>query len=280
MVDARDVVRCGYALHVAEPEWLASVCSTMQQAFDIGRLCAGYVYAVAERSVNVRAAAPESDELVSALTAQPSDPERLELHRSEPATYLWGTRTRPDWALVCAGGTDGEGVMLGFRVDAGFRGFVAHTRDALVGVATHLAAAHRLRSAVGPRASAGEGSLVDAVRLLPDASRLGDPAKSAAEWRALCGGRWSVLDRADRDGRRLILARKNPVPGRDLLAIREIERRVLALAALGYSNKAIALELALAPSTITAHLKRGLGRLGLVSRAELVALEAQRARKV
>jgi DNA-binding CsgD family transcriptional regulator len=271
MSDARFVVECGYAIHVSDPEWLTGVCAAMHRAFRIGSACLGYVYETSGDQVSVLSATPESEPLVEALTDNPS------LHRSEPSTILWGST--PDWVLVCAGGTDGKGAMLGFGVDTGFRGLVAHTRNALNEVAAHLAAGYRLRAAAGGEPSSGEGALVDAARGLVDAKRLDDPRRSAAEWRALLSGRWSVLDRANRDGKRVILARRNLVAGRDILAIREVERRVLALAALGYSNKSIALELELAPSTITAHLKRGLGRLGLASRAELVALEAQRGRK-
>jgi DNA-binding NarL/FixJ family response regulator len=271
MSDARFVVECGYAIHATEPEWLTVVCAAMHQAFGIGSACLGYVYETTGDRVSVLSVAPESAPLVDALTGNPA------LHRSEPSTILWGSR--PDWVLVCAGGTDGKGAMLGFGVDASFRGLLAHTREALSGVAAHLAAGYRLRSAVGGESCSGEGALVDAVRRLVHANHPRDPRRSAAEWRALLSGRWSVLDRADRDGKRVILARRNLVAGRDILAIREVERRVLALAALGYSNKSIAFELALAPSTITAHLKRGLGRLGLASRAELVALEAQRTRR-
>lgn len=273
MTDARSVVEHGYAIHVPEPEWLTSVCVAMHQAFGIGRACMGYAYETIGEQVSVLSEAPESGLLVKAISGNPS------LHRSEPSTIVWGKLSAPDWVLVCAGGTDGKGAMFGFGVDASFRGLVAHTRDALTGVAAHLAAGYRLRSAIVGESTSGEGALVDAVRGLVDANRPRDPRRSAAEWRALLSGRWSVLDRADRDGKRVILARRNLVAGRDILAIREVERRVLALAALGYSNKSIAFELALAPSTITAHLKRGLGRLGLASRAELVALEAQRPRK-
>ncbi len=87
-------------------------------------------------------------------------------------------------------------------------------------------------------------------------------------------GKWSVVDFVDRDGKRFILARRNPLIGRDSIAITDVERAVLALASLGHANKHIAYELGLAPSTVAGHLKRGLRRLGLKGRAELVGLAA------
>lgn len=279
MPDARSVVQCGYALHVPEPEWLETVSAALREAFDIGVDCGGYVYEAGTERVEVRHSSSTGARLVDALTRNASGSRIRELHFSEPTCTTWGARTKPEWVLVCAAGNDGKGAMFGFEVERGFRGLVAHTREALAGIAAHLAAGYRLREAIGGQEGSGEGALVDAVRRLVDAGRPRDPRRSAAEWRALFSGRWSVLDRADREGKRVILARRNLVGGRDILAIRKVEQRVLALAALGHSNKSIAFELELAPSTITAHLKRGLGRLGLTSRAELLALEAQRGKK-
>lgn len=267
MADARSVVECGYTLHVPELEWLESVCDALHQAFGIGASCAGYVYDATVDRVEVGEKSAGAGRLVDTLAGNSA------LHFSEPTCVA-----SAEWVLVCAAGADGKGAIFGFDVDRRFRGLVAHTREALVGVAAHLSAAHRLRAAIGQRDCSGEGALVDAVRRLVD-PKPRDPSQSRAEWRALLNGRWSVLDRADRDGKRMIVARRNHVAGRDVLALRDVERRVLALAALGHSNKAIAMELDLAPSTVTAHLKRGLGRLGLASRVELVALQAQRGKK-
>jgi DNA-binding CsgD family transcriptional regulator len=186
-------------------------------------------------------------------------------------------------------------------VTAAFTSLATHTREALTRVATHLAAAYRLRlqsvalerpeqaSAIltpggkvghfgaDSEAQKNPGLLVDAVRRMERARgrvRRKNGVQGLAAWRALVQGRWSVVDYVDRDGKRFILARRNEPRGRDLLAITDRERQVLELASLGHTNKHIGYELGIAQSTVTIHLQRGLRRLGLRSRAELIGLRS------
>jgi DNA-binding NarL/FixJ family response regulator len=102
------------------------------------------------------------------------------------------------------------------------------------------------------------------------ALRRRDPDGALAIWRALVAGRWSLVDHFDRDGRRYFLARRNDPSARgpDLLTRRE--RQVAGFAALGHSNKLIAYELGLSPSTIAAHLLVAAAKLGVRSRTALI----------
>jgi two-component system response regulator NreC len=59
-----------------------------------------------------------------------------------------------------------------------------------------------------------------------------------------------------------------PRPGREELSPREIE--VLRLLARGYANREIAVELGISVKTVDAHRANGMGKLGMVSRIELV----------
>lgn len=208
-----------------------------------------------------------------------------------------------DFVGVRCGGLERRGIFLDFPVTAKFNGLAPNTRRTLDRIAAHLAAAFRLRSVVGAapaiesasavlspdarvehlgddsEAHREKGTLVDAVRRMErarGAQRRSDAEQGLSEWQALVRGRWSVLDFVDRDGKRFILARRNELRGRDLLAITSAERQVLELAALGHPNKLIAYELGFAQSTVRAHLKRGLGKLGLSSRAELIGLRLAR----
>lgn len=198
-----------------------------------------------------------------------------------------------DFVGIRAGGPDRRGVLVAFplREDLDLE---AERRELLGRVAAHVAAAFRLRlespaglddaSAIfdealhvqhlaDDEARSGTGEIVDAVlRMRSAKTRRFDEKKSVAEWRALVDGRWSVIDFADRDGKRFVIARRNAPKGRDRLAITDTERQVLAHAALGYSNKTIAYELGLAMSTVSVHLRRGLSKLGLKSRTELIGL--------
>ncbi len=90
-----------------------------------------------------------------------------------------------------------------------------------------------------------------------------DPDAALKAWKGLVSGRWSLVDRFDRDGRRFLVARRNdpsvPRPG----GLTDRERQVASYAALGYSNKHIAYALGLAQSTVSNHLRTAMRRLGV-----------------
>jgi DNA-binding CsgD family transcriptional regulator len=118
--------------------------------------------------------------------------------------------------------------------------------------------------------------LTSAARTLDRARgklRRTDPDEAVELWRALVRGEWSLVDRFDSDGRRFVVAHKN-VPAvetrRNVLSHREA--RVADLLSRGYSNKLIAYELGLAPSTVAGTLGQLCRRLGAASNVELVRL--------
>ncbi len=132
----------------------------------------------------------------------------------------------------------------------------------------------RLRHAIGPATSAESRTALRcaAVSLDRARSRLGrrDPQATLATWQALVDARWTVFDHFDRDGRRFVIARRNDpdVPENDVLTLRE--RQILGYAAMGHTNKLIAYELGLSPSTIATHLSAAAQKLGVQTRVELV----------
>ncbi|HEX5062429.1 MAG TPA: helix-turn-helix transcriptional regulator [Kofleriaceae bacterium] len=164
--------------------------------------------------------------------------------------------------------------------------------------AAHLGAATRLRQLATPSAIDGDGtesildangkvlhaigdardkaqreSLVEAVVRRERARgrlRRTDPEEAAQLWSVLVSGRWSIIDFVDRDGKRLMLARRNPVNGPDVLALDEQERDVVWLATLGHSRKYIAYELGLATATVTKRLGNALKKLRIRNRRELL----------
>jgi DNA-binding CsgD family transcriptional regulator len=161
-------------------------------------------------------------------------------------------------------------------------------------VSAHLAAARRLRAALAASLDDdGEPEAIltpsgklehatsetktpaarEAVRRQEHArgrERKTDPARAAEAWRALVSGRWSLVDRFERDGRRYLVARANGHSLPDPRALSERERAVAHLAALGKPNKLIAYELGLADSTVASHLGRAIRKLGAKSRVDLV----------
>ena len=91
-------------------------------------------------------------------------------------------------------------------------------------------------------------------------------------WRALTGGRWSLVDQFDHDGKRYIVAYKNApaAPTSAVASLTEREAQVLGYLAQGHSNKLIGYELGLAPSTVAMHLGTAAGKLGTKTRVDLV----------
>jgi DNA-binding CsgD family transcriptional regulator len=166
-------------------------------------------------------------------------------------------------------------------------------RTAFGRLAAHLAAAYRLRASDGTEGDAvltPEGTLVHATgdaaparerlcaaaRAILDAKRAGarDPGAGLDFWRAMVDGRWTLVERVDTDGRRLLIARKNAPSTRPNRALTERERGVLERASLGRPLAYIAYELGLAGSTVSETLARALGKLGIANRAELVEMRA------
>ncbi len=69
-------------------------------------------------------------------------------------------------------------------------------------------------------------------------------------WRAMVDGRWSLLERFESGGRRILVARRNDPASRPSHALSELERKAVALLAVGHSQKLCAYELGRAESTI------------------------------
>jgi DNA-binding NarL/FixJ family response regulator len=91
-------------------------------------------------------------------------------------------------------------------------------------------------------------------------------------WRAMVAGRWSIVDRFDRDGRRFLIAHQNEPEAAAPRALTRRERQVVSYAAMGHSNKLIAYELGLSVGAVSAYLNVGMRKLGLDSRVDLARL--------
>jgi DNA-binding NarL/FixJ family response regulator len=121
-----------------------------------------------------------------------------------------------------------------------------------VGMARMRGALESLRLSVLARARENEDELA------------ADPA-----WNAVLAGRWSLVDRFDSDGRRYVIAYRNPPGVLDPRRLTPREEGVVALAAIGRSNKEIAGELGVTQSTVATLLAGALAKLGLASRTML-----------
>jgi len=97
-----------------------------------------------------------------------------------------------------------------------------------------------------------------------------DPHRAIAEWKGLIAARWSLVDQFETDGRRYLVAQKNDPDVGGLESLTPRERCAVGFAVLGHSNKHIAYEMGIAPSTVAVLLSRAARRLGTRSRDELV----------
>ncbi|MBI5069503.1 MAG: hypothetical protein HZB56_14810 [Deltaproteobacteria bacterium] len=159
-------------------------------------------------------------------------------------------------------------------------------------VAAHLAAGLRLVRSLGKveavlhpggRIAHAEGPAValDAREALRHASvaidrsrgslRRRDRGEALRIWRGLVDGRWSLIDRFDRDGRRFLVAHRNDPHVRDPRALTLRERQVVGYVALGQANKLVAYTLGITESAVASHLSAAMAKLGMRSRVDLVA---------
>ncbi len=107
-----------------------------------------------------------------------------------------------------------------------------------------------------------------------DSRRDGDDPDRRARWIGLVDGEWSFVDLYDRDGRRNVVVARTPPELREVRRLDERERQVVEHVSRGGSSKEIGLTLGLSEATVARILARGLSKLGLASRADLVRVRA------
>jgi DNA-binding CsgD family transcriptional regulator len=148
----------------------------------------------------------------------------------------------------------------------------AESADLAEGADAIFDAEGRLQHLDGELDARGDGdklrTSVERMRAARQAERL-DPEAALELWRALVDGRWSIVQRADSDGKRFLLARRNTPDVHDARALTPREALVAAYAALGHSSKLIAYELGIHESSLSLLLKQAMQKLGVKNRAEL-----------
>jgi DNA-binding CsgD family transcriptional regulator len=224
--------------------------------------------------------------------------------RLPAARKLIGSGMADGLAATAATG-DGRGVLLGAVLGPNRR-----TSARLISVWTritlHLAAAYRLRAALLGRGAldpipsaaaildpsgraqhaAGSAKPRDAREVLRRAVlrvdrargelRRQDAGRALELWKGLVDARWTLVDHFDSDGRRFVVATKNPLPLNRPLRLTLRERQVAALVAAGHSNKLIAYELGISQGSVASTLSHVMQKLGLRTRTELVSLALPR----
>lgn len=210
-----------------------------------------------------------------------AEAQRFVGHELAPATAVLGTSTNGEEGVILlldsdrplAASVRGQLEALGAHVEHAFRlrtSLLARKSDAAAAV---LSPDGSLLHAEGAAASKAE-SLAVAVKESEKARgrlRRLAPMEAVETWRAMVEGQWTVMEQVERDGKRLLLAFENS-PVTPALTLSPEERKVVSYAALGHSQKYIAYELGLSPSSVSRSLSSALRKLRLKSSAELISV--------
>lgn len=97
------------------------------------------------------------------------------------------------------------------------------------------------------------------------------PTTPMEVWRELLAGRMSFHARFDREGECFFVARRNQEADVPRRALTPREAHVVAYAALGHPNKWIADALGISVGAVSGYLASAVRKMGLESRADLVA---------
>jgi DNA-binding CsgD family transcriptional regulator len=212
---------------------------------------------------------------------------------NEPPSPVEGLRLPPMYGML--GGDARETTVLCFpcrqRED-----FARADKRVLDAVAAHLGATLRLRSLLRRAPSAddatteavltadgqvldartsaaqhGRTKLADAARRVDRArTRKASPEERVALWTALVEGRWSIVESAESDGKRMLLACRNEPRTAPMGRLSSRQRSVVSYAVLGHSYKYIGYELGVSIATVAADLREAMRKLGMKSRVELI----------
>lgn len=270
---------------------------TRDDGFELGSFAADPIHAQRLLSTSHEISARDPNTLRLAHAKLPRVETAAQVHAAWPDAEGWKLLQASgvgDALAIKAHDASGFGCAL-ITASAELIEVSPRTRGALERVAAHLGAGLRLRrrapesiddadavfNAHGEvehvRAEAGSRALLEREierRKQGQALRQVEPEQALDLWRALISGRWSLVDHIDRDGKRFVLARRNPPNVHEPTALSPNERAVAVFAAWGMTNKLIAYELGLAPSTVSGLLLSALRKLRLSSRAELCAMFA------
>ncbi len=145
--------------------------------------------------------------------------------------------------------------------------------DPTVDAEAILDAKARVVHAAGPaRSKAARDELVASTRARDRArARKQMAATPLREWRPLTRARWTLVDSFERGGARYVVARENQSCVRGLESLTDRERQAVAYLVVGQSTKETAYALGISDATVRVLLARAAARLGVRSRADLLA---------
>jgi len=130
-----------------------------------------------------------------------------------------------------------------------------------------------------PSALDGRERLREAARTITRArthTRRQDADNALLEWQSLVEGKWTLVDHFDSDGRRYLVARRNPPGGEHHSGLTLDEARAAGFRAMGHPLKLIAYELGFSIPAVSRLLRGAARKLGLKSGSEFAHLASAR----
>jgi DNA-binding CsgD family transcriptional regulator len=145
--------------------------------------------------------------------------------------------------------------------------------DAAEGAEAILDAKRRVVHAAGAaRERDAQADLIQTATARDQArARRGDAARGLDQWRPLTRARWTLVDQFETNGARYVVARENQPSVRGLAALSERERQAVAYVAMGQTTKEAAYVLGISDVTVRVLLRRAATKLGVRTRAQLLA---------
>lgn len=182
-------------------------------------------------------------------------------------------RVRERWQMV------GAHIASAFRLRQGLKMLAADSSRASTDLPRNAEAVLDLENfRIVGQAGRAEGNRVlktlrGAARSVDQARgalRREDPQKALEIWKSLIGGRWTMVDWFDTDGRRFVLAIPNSPALGDPRGLTEQESQVVNYLLLGDTSKLIAYRLGISASRVSGLLKSAMRKLGVSTKAQLV----------
>ena len=204
-----------------------------------------------------------------------SDPNGVGVHINAPlpeASRLT-PRVRERWQMV------GAHIASAFRLRQGLKTLAADSRRAHTDLPRNAEAVLDLEDfRIVGQAGRAEGNRVlktlrGAARSVDQARgalRGDDPQKALEIWKALIGGRWTMVDWFDTDGRRFVLAIPNSPELGDPRGLTEQESQVVNYLLLGDTSKVAAYRLGISPSRVSGLLNSAMRKLGVSTKAQMI----------
>lgn len=321
VADLLGLIEAAYRVDVPEDEWLAGITSAGNDLFDRGLGTAAYLYSLgdAEPVVTRLALGGSFDPSWLAVFQNRIGEQYPQVVDGPPVGWRSWMHIQaamgasiPEMQSIASafdafGGAkdvfaingrdpQGFGVWLG-APQKKKRKLTDEELELYKRVSAHLAAAYRIRRALGTKRPTDAADAVltpsgkiehavgdargeearSALRkatLALDRARTSEVRKDAEGatriWRGLVDGRWTLLDHFDRDGKRFVVAAKNDIEIKKPRPLSTRERQVLAYGAMDHTNKEIAYALGLSAATVRVLIARASQKLGVRGRVDAI----------